>query len=237
MITGENGMTYNDMVRTVIGSIYYNKTSKKNDVVNSQQLKNQIEFEKEQVDIMSLYFNFGVQNYLADLLFYLDYITYIPFGKRGYKFLEDCLSKEEIDASVAELKKNTIHKMLDKIGIKINPDLQNSIDKYCELSYSTEQNFSNIESVAATVRIVGGELDNLISNGQLNAEDRNDKMKKILEDIMMDTKLLKNKKLNIEKYLPKYKNKKLNNTEIEYFQQMTGFPTKTESKLEDKEVA
>ena len=81
-------MTNLDIILRLMDSNQYRKIANNNQINSYQPLEIQISTEQTISDIMCTRLHHGMLQYLAELLIQLDYMTYIPFGKRGTKQLE-----------------------------------------------------------------------------------------------------------------------------------------------------
>lgn len=124
--------------------------------------------------------------------------------------------------------------VLAQAGIKVDKELKENVEKYCHFLVSDKQDFSQIESVAATVRKIGGELDNCVSKGVVaGVNDRNDEMEKILDNIWIFVKF-KGKQFDVNRFMPKVEQDKPFETyEKRYFENITELEVQTK---EDKNV-
>ena len=205
-------MTYLDMILRVQSN---NKFRFYNAINSVQPLDPQIGIEQTNADILSTKLNFGMLQYFAELLIMLDYVTYTPFGKRGTKYLEKHLINK---MSVKEYKKKLIIRALNNIGVEVGETFNLRIDTFLDFLYSDKQDLNCIESVAATIRIISGVNDNLISKGEIvGLDERDDNMGKIIDNIVNYIKENNTKEIDLNDFLPKIDDEPLNEKEIEYF--------------------
>ena len=210
-------MTHLEMDSVVTHTKAYRDVANAKEINGFQPLYTQIELEKNQAQIMCAFLNFGAKQNLAALLMTLDYATYIPFGKRGEKVVESLLKANGIDMSFEQFKRQRMYMVLLQNGIKINKTLKQSIDTYCHFLTTDKQDFSQIESVVATIRKIGGELDNSV----YSADIRDEEMQKICDRIWMKVKHC-GSQFDIVNFLPQADNyKPLTQAEAKYFEQIT----------------
>ena len=225
-----------DMLSRLLGTNEYRQIANENQINSHQPLDTQIGTEQINSDIMCTHLKHGMLQYLAEFLIQLDYITYVPFGKRGQKQLEKCLEQSGYNMSPKAYKKNKMIRVLEKNGIAVSDGMNRVLEQFCNYLYSPKQDLSKIESVAACVRQVGGEIDNLISSGQIvGLDERDDKLEQILDNIWTRVKVSGNTKIDMTEFLPNVdENKPLTDAEKEYFEHITRF--KITKKQEDESV-
>ena len=217
-------MTYLDMILRVMGSSEYRQVANKNQINSYQPLEIQIGTEQTNSDILCTELKHGMLEYFAELLIQLDYVAYVPFGKRGKKQLEKYFEENGYKLTPKEYKKKQMLTTLKECGIEVGKTFSESIDSYCEYLYSSEQDLSVIESVAACVRQVSSELDNLASEKTIiGLSERDDKLEQILDNIWTRIKVSGNTKIDMNDFLPKVdENKPLSGEEKKYFEYITG---------------
>ena len=222
-------MTYLDMIMRVMGSREYaakfalKGLANKNQINSYQPLEIQIGIEQTNSDILCTELKHGMLEYFAELLIQLDYVAYVPFGKRGTKQLEKYFEENDYKLTPKEYKKKQMLTTLKKCGIEVGKSFKERIDSYCDYLYSSKQDLSVIESVAACVRQVSGELDNLTSEKTIiGLSERDDKLEQILDNIWTRIKVSGNTKIDMNEFLPKVdENKPLNSDEKKYFEYIT----------------
>ena len=208
-------MTYLDMILRLQGSSCYQRVANANQINSHQPLVIQIGTEQTQQEIVSHVMRHGLLQYFGDLLIMLDYSVYVPFGKRGIKELEKHLNGE----SSKEYRIKKVCKVLNDIGIPVGETFKKRIDSLFNYLYSSKQNFEVIESVAATMRIIAGVVDNLQSKGTIiGINERDDKLEEISNKIIEHIKKTGNKEFDINDFLPQIdEDEPLNNEEKKYF--------------------
>ena len=216
-------MTYLDMIGRLMGSSEYRQVANKNQINSYQPLEVQIGTEQITSDILCTYLKHGMLEYFAELLIQLDYIACVPFGKRGTKQLEKYFKDNGYKLTPKEYKKKQMLNALKKCNIEVGKTFKERIDSYCEYLYSSKQDLSEIESVAACVRQVSGELDNLVSEKNIiGLSERDDKLEQIIENIWAYIKTNNTTKIDMGDFLPSVdENKPLNSQEKEYFEYIT----------------
>ena len=230
-------MTYLDMIDRLLGSSEYRGIANKNAINSYQPLYSQIDNEGTESAILCTHLNFGMLEYFAELLIKLDYIAYIPFGKIGEKHAENCFRKLGKNISVSNYKKRIMIKALNNHGIEVDKSFNEGLDSFLRYLQSQEQNFEDVESVAATVRIVGGYIDNLVAKGEIvGLRERDDAMEKILDDLWTKIKTSGTKKFNINDFLPQQE-KEFTEKQKEYFKYITGLGvTKNTAPKNDRDL-
>ena len=186
----------------------YRHISNLNQINSHQPLMIQIDTESTQGGILSLELKQDMNMYLVEFLIHLDYCAYVPFGGRGRKRLETLLKDKKI--SFIEYKKKAISRVLEEVGIAIEDGFYNFLN-------TNMQDLREPDSLAATVRLISSELDNLQSKGEIiGIDERNKKLEEILEEILAEAN--KNElKVDISKYLNLYIDEELNEEETKYF--------------------
>ena len=186
----------------------YRHISNLNQINSHQPLMIQIDTESTQGGILSLELKQDMNMYLVEFLIHLDYCACVPFGGRGRKRLETLLEDKKI--SFIEYKKKAISRVLEEAGIAIKDGFYNFLN-------TNMQDLREPDSLAATVRLISSELDNLQSKGEIiGIDERNKKLEEILEEILAEAN--KNElKVDISKYLNLYIDEELNEEETKYF--------------------
>ena len=209
-------MNYGEIIKKLSSSQQYKEIAKTKQAGSFLPLKHQIDQDKSELIIMSVFLNFSDEKLTAEMLMILDYMTYLPFGNRGIEFAKDCIKQNGENIDLEEMKKQEMFNILKNNGIEINLEIKNSIEKFCHYMFCDEQDLSQVESLAATIRQIDGELDSLSSQGKLVGADntREEMIEKILDRIWVNIEY-NEKKFNINKFLPK-QTEKLNESEIEY---------------------
>ena len=200
-------MTYLDMIDRLLGSSEYRRIANKNEINSYQPLYTQIDIEGTESSILSTYLNFGMLEYFAEFLIMLDYVAYVPFGKKGEKYVENCLKNIGKNISISKYKKKIMVKALNNHGIEVGEIFNERIDSFLRYLQTPMQNLENIESVAATVRIVSGYIDTLVAqNKVIGLRERDEEMEKIIENIWTYVKTSGSKIINLNDFLPNQEN-------------------------------
>ena len=227
-------MKYVEMMNKLYKTKEYIRIANKYVIRTMQWLEFQISLEKSASDVMCAFLNCTDKQDLSKMLILLDYATYIPFGKRGQKQVENWLESKGIKMTYEQFKKNRMLVVLAQAGINVDKELKENVEKYCHFLVSDKQDFSQIESVAATVRKIGGELDNYISKGVVaGVSNRNDEMEKILDNMWTFAKV-NGKQFDANRFMPKFdQNKPFEPFEKRYFENITELkiPTKEEENV------
>ena len=225
-------MTYLDIITNLLYSDEYKNLSHTDMMNESQSLDTQMNFEQSVADIAAE--NLGCENHqdLIDLLIQLDYLTYVPFGQRGLNKANEYLEKNNEKENVTGYKINKITNVLKKNQIEVNQELTSKVKSFCHYLSNPNQDLSVPESLAAVVRILSGELDNLISAGKITGSAQKDKALKEMVMKLSDDANEKGTKINLDNYLQNKNTSKLTEKEIEYFENVTGLsvPPKTLNK-------
>ena len=235
-------MTYEQFASKLHKTKEYKKMAKHRHISSPMPLYYLITEEGMQADIMCNSLRADDKRDTALLLIELDYISYIPFGKRGKKIVEDLIKEKENNfnrtyTSYRSIKKDIIYGMLAKIEVKVDEKLKNSINKFFDYMESDMQDFSDVESIAATIRRIGGELDNQSSKSKYYGDDqRFEQMEKILDKIWTHIKTHNTKCFDIKEFLKETKaDKPLSPTERLFFKYITSIRLPKEQKEEKLE--
>lgn len=162
--------------------------------------------------------------YLSDLLIQLDFMTYVPFGQRGRKHIEKCLN-----VNFADYKYNKMIQVLQSNNIEIDFLLNKSIKKYCEYLTISKQDLSKPESIAATIRQIGGEIENNASAGIIpTLKSRSGQLREIVGKIYNQTEKT-GIEIDLKNYITPDKSE-LAEKEVQYFNNVTGIKSKTAEK-------
>lgn len=221
-------MNYSDLLLKLKESNQYQYMVNSKDVGGRELLQLHMIFDINNYEMMASMLNFEKSQYLSGLLIELDYATYIPFGIKGLRHLQKCLKQEGSLTNAIDYKKQQMYRVVKRCGAELNNELKNSIDKFCDYLFTVKQNLSEIESVAASVRIVSGELDNLVSNykmGSINEKD--DNCERIL-DTMVDYTKTNGKEINLKEFFD-FDKEDLNEKEANYFERFTGLKLTNET--------
>ena len=203
-----------DVQMRIFDTSTYRHISNLNQINSHQPLMIQIDTESTQGGILSLELKQGMSMYLVEFLIHLDYCACVPFGGRGRKRLETLLKDKKI--SFIEYKKKAISHVLEEAGIAIKDGFFNFLN-------TNMQDLREPDSLAATVRLVSAELDNLQSKGEIiGIDERDKKLEEILEEILVEANK-NNLKVDISKYLNLYIDEELNEEETKYFDSLVLF--------------
>ena len=235
-------MTYEQFASKLHKTKEYKKMAKHRHISSPMPLYYLMTEEEMQADIMCNSLRCDDKRELAFLLIELDYATYIPFGKRGKKIIENLIEEKENQfnrtyLSYRAVKKDNIYGLFATIKVKVDENLKKSIDKFFDYMDSDKQDFSDIESVAATIRRIGGELDNQTSKSKYYGDDqRFEQMEKILDKIWTHIKTHNTKCFDIKEFLKETKaDKPLSPTERLFFKYITSIRLPKEQKEEKLE--
>ena len=210
------------IVEELKNSKEYKKIVNTRDIKGTDTLKNQIEFEIDLAKRFCEKLNYKDECKLVELLIYLDYIIYTPFGRRCIRYLERVLSQYNKPFNMKDYKYLRMYQVLTNNKIQIDENLIQSIKKFNNYYYTQNQNFSKPESIAATIRIISGELDNFVSFGTIkNLDERKEVFNKISSLIYKD---INNKGMqnDISMYISNGSSL-LKNNEVDYLKQTTEF--------------
>lgn len=162
--------------------------------------------------------------YLSDLLIQLDFMTYVPFGQRGRKQIERSLNIDFTDYKYSKM-----IQVLQSNNIEIDFLLNKSIKKYCEYLTVSKQDLSKPESVAATIRQIGGEIENKALAGiDPTFKGRSDQLREIVGKIYDQTEKT-GLEIDLKNYITPDKSE-LSEKEVLYFNNITEIKFKTAEK-------
>ena len=231
-------MKYLDMAMIVKYSDSYKKMKNFHDI-HGDKLSTQIKTEEMELELLATYMGFSdMQVAMAKLFFWLDYATYVPFGKKGEQYLNDYLAHEGKKATTKDIKAKAMLNILEKNGVPLDEnDIENRVKRYCNHLYSDTQDFSSVESIVATMRRISGEIDNLDSRNELPySRTRDDELSIVMEKILTFARhnYQNRQHLDIGKFMPKYEGKLMSPKELTYFKKITGIAD-AEEKDEDAE--
>ncbi|MGN1372547.1 MAG: hypothetical protein ACI4VK_00700 [Candidatus Coproplasma sp.] len=109
---------------------------------------------------------FDKERDMIEFFFEIDYLLYVPFGRRGMKQVKSCLTLDS-DAEYVKHRTDKYIEMLTGLGQKSIPDdFIDSATKFCTYLTCNRQDLSVPESAAATARLVFGEFENIISKSE-----------------------------------------------------------------------
>lgn len=174
-------------------------------------------FAKGNARLYFLHFPFALDSELEFYL-YLDMLTYLPFEKLGYEYLNNKLVKE--NSSIIEFKFNKIMKILDEAKFDVDEKLKNNI-KYFLNSYYNDIIEINIIGLSIILlrlfhRYVTIMNFNTFVGGSMGIHKKIDD---ILDKIVDEVNSKGLKEININNYLPEFDyNNKLNDDMIKYIE-------------------
>lgn len=173
-------------------------------------------FAKGNARLYSLHFPFTLDSEL-DFYLHLDMITYLPFEKLGYDYLNEKLAKE--NKSVIEFKYNKIVGILDEAKFDVDEELKNNI-KYFLNNYYNDVIEMNIIGLAIILLRLFHRYITIMNFGTFvgGSMGIHKKIGGILDQIVKEVDEKEIKEININDYLPEfnYENNKLNDDMIKY---------------------
>ena len=223
-------MTDLGIIVKLLSSNDFKRLTTINMVGTPQSLDVQCSLEQNRAEALAHRLNFN-ETYLIDILLQLDFMTYIPFGTRGMRQIEKYLKHSGNKKTYAEYKYDQMIDVLKNNNIEVNSKLVQGIKNYCKYLITDEQDLSKAESIAATVRKIGGELENLASLNKINGmRERTGKLRELVNQLYEDTK----KGITticLNKYLSNHA-EKLNDTELEYFNKVIDLKVTNNKEIE-----
>ena len=220
------------MVPVLKNSTSFKRTENMPDIYGQNTLKNRIETERMELLLLSTYLDFfDTQIAIAEVLFYLDYATYIPFGKKGERFINDYLSNKGKTATIEDIKRKAMLNVVKKNNIDYSDtNLDNLIKWYCHYLYTDKQDFQSLVSIVATMRRVSGEIDNLVSRNELPTNrTRDDELAITMDQIVGANRNHRHDNLDIGEFMPKCKGEFMTPRELAYFKKLTGLSPEKEN--------
>lgn len=167
--------------------------------------------------IYYLFHDFSLDKELEFYL-YLDMLTYLPFEKLGYEYLNNELEKE--NCNVIEFKYNKILKILSDTKLNVDEELKNNI-KYFLNNYYNDQIELNIIGLAIILlRLFHRYVTIMNFCGKLASMTIHKKIGNILDQIVNEVNENELKEININDYLSEfdYEHNKLNDDMIKYIE-------------------
>lgn len=175
-------------------------------------------FTKGNSRIYHLFHNFNLD---AELDFYLnlDMLTYIPFEKLGYQYLNNKLEKE--NSNVIEFKYNKILKILWDAKFNVDEELKNNINYFLN-NYYNDVIEINIIGLAIILLRLFHRYVTLMNFGTFvgGTMGIHKKIGNILNEIEKTVNERKKKEININEYLPEfnYNKNQLSDDMIKYIE-------------------
>lgn len=173
-------------------------------------------FSKGNSRLYDLHFPFALD---SELEFYLnfDMLTYIPFEKLGYDYLNEKLAKE--NSNVIEFKYNKIMKILDEAKFNVDEEIKTNI-RYFLNNYYNDVIEINIIGLAIILLRLFHRYVTIMNFGTFvgGSMGIHKKIDHILDQIVNEVNEKGIKEININDYLPEfdYENNKLNDNMIKY---------------------
>ena len=231
-------MRYLDMALIVKYSDSFKRIKNMLDI-HGNKLITQIKTEEMELELLATYMGFSdMQVDMARLLFYLDYATYVPFGKKGEQYINDYLAQNGKKATIKDVKIKAMLNILKKNNVPLDAnDIENRVKRYCNHLYSDIQDFSSVESIVATMRKISCEIDNLDSRNELRLDrTRDDELSIVMEKVLSFARqnYKDREHLDIGQFMPKYESKLMTPKELTFFKKITGIAD-AEEKDEDAE--
>ena len=163
-----------------------------------------------------LHFPFTLDSQL-DFYLHLDMLTYLPFEKLGYVYLNNKLEKE--NCNVIEFKYNKILKILNDAKLNVDEELKNNIKYFLNNYYNDviEMNIIGFSIILLRLfhRYVAIMNFGTFVGGTMKIHKKIDS---VLDQIVKEVDEKGIKEININDYLPEfdYENNKLNDDMIKY---------------------
>ncbi len=156
----------------------------------------------------------------TELEFYLnlDMLTYLPFEKLGYEYLNKKLENES--SNVVEFKYNKIMKILEKVKFNISNEIQVNIKYFLDNYYNDKVELNIIGLAIITLRLIHRYVTIMnfgtFVGGSMGIQK---KISQILDQITKDVNNNNLKEININDYLPEFDyNNKLNDDMVKYIE-------------------
>ena len=175
-------------------------------------------FAKGNANLYYLHFPFSLD---SELEFYLnlDMLTYLPFEKLGYDYLNNKLIKE--NSNVIEFKHNKIMKILNEAKIDVDEELKNNIKYFLNNYYNDVIELSIIGLTIILLRLFHRYVT-IMNFGTFvgGSMGIHKKIGNILDQIVDEVNEKGIKEININDYLPEfdYEQNRLNDDMIKYMQ-------------------
>jgi len=148
---------------------------------------------------------------------YLDMLTYLPFEKLGYDYLNKKLEKE--DLSVTQYKYNKINKLLNFYRKKLTDEQKDSVKKFLNNYYNDNIEINVIGLAIISLRLFHRFVTIMNFGGRLTLMIIHKEIDKILDQINSDVNGNNLNMININNYLPEFDyNNELNKEMIEYLE-------------------
>lgn len=157
----------------------------------------------------------------AELEFYLnlDMLTYLPFEKLGYEYLNKELAKE--NSNVKEFKFNKIMKILNDSKFNVDDEIKNNIQRFLD-NYYKDVIELNIMGLAIMLLRLFHRYVTIMNFGTFvgGSMGIHKKISHILDQIVKEVDEKGIKEINMNDYLPEfdYESNQLNDDMIKYIQ-------------------
>ena len=167
--------------------------------------------------IYYLFHDFSL-DYELKFYLYLDMLTYLPFEKLGYEYLNNELEKE--NSNIIEFKYNTILRILSDAEFNVNEELDNNIKYFLNNYYNDEIELNIIGLAIILLRLFHRYVTIMNFGGKLASMTIHKKIGNILDQIVNEVNENELKEININDYLPEfdYEQNKLNDDMIKYIE-------------------
>lgn len=149
---------------------------------------------------------------------YLDMLTYLPFEKLGYEYLNNKLEKENYN--IIEFKYNKILEILSDAKLNVDEELKNNIKYFLNNYYNDLIEINIIGFALILLRLFHRFVTIMNFGGKLASMTIHKKIGDILDQIVDEVNKKELKEININDYLPKfdYEHNKLNDDMIRYIE-------------------
>ena len=145
----------------------------------------------------------------------IDMLTYLPFEKLGYDYLNNKLLKENL--SVNEYKYNKIIKLCNFHQKILDDELKTDLKTFLNNYYNDVIEINDIGLSIITLRLFHKFVTIMHFSNTLNLTTIHHKIDDILNIVIKDITTNNLKEININNYLPKFDyNNKLNESMIDY---------------------
>lgn len=174
-------------------------------------------FSKGNSIIYNLFHDFKLDKELEFFL-YLDLLTYLPFEKLGYEYLNSELEKKS--CNVIEYKYNKILKILNKADFNVDEVLKTNIKYFLNNYYNDLLEINIIGLALIILRLFHRYVTIMNFDGKLGLMTIHKKIGNTLNEIIDEVNKKELKEININDYLPEfdYEHNKLNNDMIRYIE-------------------
>lgn len=173
-------------------------------------------FAEGNAQLYYLHFPFSLDSEL-DFYLHLDMLTYLPFEKLGYDYLNEKLAKE--NTGVIEFKFNKIMKILDEAQFDVSEEIKSNIRCFLN-NYYNDVIEINIIGLAIILLRLFHRYVTVMNFGTFvgGSMGIHKKIGSVLDQIVSEVDEKGIKEININDYLPEfdYENKKLNDDMINY---------------------